>query len=85
MVFPTLLTVSLDIAFKLQSASPPAIGESSPIVNVLWATTNFIIGLFLFKIGEFEFGLTTDTYSFFTGALLVALVLAWHFGRVRNP
>ncbi|HTL89014.1 MAG TPA: hypothetical protein VL134_06415 [Leptolyngbya sp.] len=70
--------------FQTPFASPPAVGESSPIVNVLWGMTNFVIGAFLVSAGRFKFGVTSDTIAFFAGALLIAIGLAWHFGRVRN-
>lgn len=71
--------------FQTPFASPPAVGESSPIVNVLWGMANIVIGLLLvLKVGEFKFGLNFDTITFFVGAFLIAIILAWHFGRVRN-
>jgi len=70
--------------FQTPFASPPAVGESSPIINVLWGMTNFVIGLLLLRVGTFRLGLTADTIVFFAGALLIAVVLAWHFGRVRQ-
>lgn len=71
--------------FQTPFASPPAVGESSPIVNVLWGMTNIVIGfLLVLKVGEFKFGLNSDTIAFFVGAFLIAIILAWHFGRVRN-
>ncbi len=70
--------------FQTPFASPPAVGESSPIVNVLWGMTNFVIGSLLFGVGAFQFGVSSDTIAFFVGALLIAIGLAWHFGRVRN-
>lgn len=71
--------------FQTPFASPPAVGESSPIVNVLWGTANFVIGLWLLVgVSEFRLGLNPDTIAVFAGALLIALTLAWHFGRVRE-
>lgn len=71
--------------FQTPFASPPAVGESSPIVNVLWGMANIAIGLLLvLKVGKLKFDLNLDTLTFFGGAFLIAIVLAWHFGRVRN-
>jgi hypothetical protein len=71
--------------FQTPFASPPAIGESSPIVNVLWGMTNFVIGLSLIsEVGAFRLGLTVDTAIFLLGVFLIAVILAWHFGRVRK-
>lgn len=71
--------------FQTPFASPPAVGESSPIINVVWGMANIAIGLLLvFNFGEFKFGLNPDAITFFAGAFLIAITLAWHFGRVRN-
>ena len=70
--------------FQSPFASPPGVGESSPMVNVLWGFLNLAAGFALIDafpaagsaaIGQFlAFGL---------GALVMALALARHFGRVR--
>jgi hypothetical protein len=47
---------------KFQSPfdSPPGVGESSPLVNVLWGAANFIVGyVLIFGVGDFSFGFTT--------------------------
>jgi hypothetical protein len=70
--------------FQTPFASPPAVGESSPIVNVLWGMANFVIGLWLLSFDEPNLGLNLDTVAVFSGAFLTTITLAWHFGRVRN-
>jgi hypothetical protein len=71
--------------FQSPFASPPGIGESSPVVNVLWGAVNFIGGyLLLANAGFFEVELNLPTFSFFGGCLTIAVVLAMHFGKVRN-
>ena len=71
--------------FQSPFASPPGVGESSPLVNVVWGTANFVIGyLLLTGVGEFQGGLTLDTLTVAFGALLAGIGLAAHFGRVRS-
>lgn len=71
--------------FQTPFASPPAVGESSPIVNVVWGMTNFVIGgWLLLGIEALRVGLNLDTIALFLGAFAIAITLAWHFGRVRN-
>jgi hypothetical protein len=71
--------------FQSPFARPPGIGESSPIINVLWGFFNLVIGSFLLVgFGDFEIGLNIDTLVTGSGALLMALLLSWHFNRVRN-
>jgi hypothetical protein len=64
--------------FQSPFASPPGIGESSAIVNVLWGAFNFVVGYLLILHFGFE-PIATGL-----GALVLALWLAHHFGRVRN-
>jgi hypothetical protein len=71
--------------FQSPFASPPGVGESSPLVNVLWGTANFVVGwCLLFGVGEFRTGITRDCLMVLLGALVTAVALAIHFGRVRG-
>jgi hypothetical protein len=71
--------------FQSPFASPPGVGESSPLVNVLWGTTNLVAGwVLLFGVGEVTIGLTRDCLMVLLGALGTAVGLAIHFGNVRG-
>jgi len=71
--------------FQSPFAKPPGVGESSPIINVIWGLANLIVGLVLLSgIGEFNFGFSLDMLLFLIGFGVMALILAWHFGRVHN-
>ena len=71
--------------FQSPFASPPGVGESPPLVNVIWGTLNFLVGyLILYGVGNFEAGLTPDALLFGLGFALMAVTLAWHFGRART-
>jgi hypothetical protein len=71
--------------FQTPFASPPGVGESSALVNVVWGWLNFVIAGVLIMAafpplpppvgGCIAFGL---------GALAIALGLASHFGKVRR-
>lgn len=72
-------------SFQSPFASPPGVGESSAIINVIWGFVNFVIGyVLLFNFGNFLIGLNIDTFVTGSGALLTGITLAWHFQRVRN-
>jgi hypothetical protein len=71
--------------FQTPFASPPGVGESSAIVNVLWGFFNFIVGSALLRyffpplpppVG--------GSIATALGALIAALWLSYHFGKVRN-
>jgi len=71
--------------FQSPFASPPGVGESSPLVNVIWGMFNFVIGFALLcGVGDFQLGLNIDTLTVGLGILLTSIALSWHFGRVRN-
>jgi hypothetical protein len=71
--------------FQSPFAKPPGVGESSPLVNVLWGFFNFVVGYaLLLGVGDFEAGLNLSSLVTGIGALLNGLFLARHFGQVRN-
>ena len=72
-------------AFQSPFASPPGVGESSPVVNVLWGASNVFVGsVLLYKVGDFNAGVNLDTALCAIVALATAVVLANHFGKVRH-
>jgi hypothetical protein len=73
------------VRFQSPFASPPGVGESSPLINVLWGFSNFVIGyLLLHSVGDFKSGLSLDMLVLGLGVFVAGVGLAWHFGRVRN-
>jgi len=71
--------------FQSPFAKPPAVGESSAVVNVVWGLVNFVIAYALvWAVGDFKCGFTTDMLMVGLGALVGAVGLAWWFSRVRK-
>ena len=71
--------------FQSPFGSPPGVGESSPLVNVLWGMANLVIGYaLLFGVGTFAIGLSRDALVVGLGVLITGVGLARHFGRVRE-
>ena len=71
--------------FQSPFAKPPGVGESSPVINVIWGMINFVIGYGLLRgVGAFSFSDTAAMGAAALGALLAGAWLAWHFGRVRS-
>jgi hypothetical protein len=71
--------------FQSPFASPPGVGESSPIVNVLWGFLNLVIGCtLLFSFAPKGADVLLEWAFVGLGALLIAIFLAQHFGRVRS-
>jgi hypothetical protein len=71
--------------FQTPLASPPGVGESSPVVNVLWGFANLAVGFaLLWSFWPKGADVVAEWTLVGLGVLLSALFLAWHFGRVRN-
>ena len=71
--------------FQTPFASPPGLGESSALVNVIWGLANFIVGyVLIFAVGEFQIGLTVDALLVALGATFAAVISAWFFGRLHT-
>jgi len=71
--------------FQSPFASPPGVGESSPVVNVLWGFANLAVGLALLRSSDW---LGSDVLAGWlavgAGVLIAGLFLSSHFGRVRR-
>ena len=72
-------------AFPTPFASPPARGDSSPVVNVLWGFLNIAIGGALIYIFLPQLPPPWHLSAVaLIGALITALLLARHFAKVRR-
>ena len=70
--------------FQTPFASPPGVGESSPVVNVLWGFLNLAVGFaLLFEFAPKGADVVLEWVFVGLGALVMALFCAWNFGRVR--
>ena len=71
--------------FQSPFASPPGKGLSSSTVNVLWGMFNLAVAyLLVVRIGRFDLRRTRHVAAFALGALLMALMLARHFGELHG-
>jgi hypothetical protein len=72
-------------SFQSPFASPPGVGESSPVVNVLWGFLNLAVGFaLLFAFAPKGADVIVEWAFVGLGALVIALYLARHFGQVRS-
>ena len=70
--------------FPSPFARPPGQGLSSPVVNFVWGYLNLVICLALLSIARIEIGLNSPLILFLLGFLLLGLMDAYHFGKVRS-
>ena len=73
--------------FQTPFAKPPGEGLSSSTVNVVWGFANLVVGYFLCRIGGFDWHSVAQVATAGSGALLLSLMLARHFGKFHggNP
>jgi len=69
--------------FPTPFAQPSGQGLSSPVVNFLWGFLNLVIALALLSVARIQIGLNTPLLLFLIGFLLIGLLNAGHFARVR--
>lgn len=68
--------------FQSPFATPPGQGSSTATVNVLWGYFNLVIAyLLLCRVGKFDLRRTIHVVVAGLGGLLMALMLAYAFGR----
>ena len=70
--------------FQSPFASPPGIGESSALINVIWGMMNFVAAYALFGVGDFDLGFTRSVLMTGLGFGLIAVFLALYFEKVNQ-
>jgi len=67
--------------FPSPFADPPGKGLSSPLVNVLWALLNLVIGYLLFRASKINSKTKLALIIFFLGIALISIQLGVHFAE----
>jgi hypothetical protein len=72
-------------AFQSPFASPPGVGLSSSMVNVLWGLFNLAVAyLLICRVGDFNLRNTRHMLVLGAGMLIMSLMLAHTFGRLHG-
>ena len=72
-------------AFQSPFATPPGVGLSPAVFNVLWGAINFSIAwLLLARVGSFELRNVKPALAAGLGGFLAAAPLAWCFGQFHG-
>jgi hypothetical protein len=72
-------------AFQSPLASPPGVGLSSSLVNVLWGFSNLVTGyLLVCRVGSFDLRKTQHVLVLGAGILIMSLNLAHYFGGLHG-
>src|ERR1700761_3528266 len=82
---PHIVQGASGIRFQTPGASPPGVGESSAIINVLWGVFNLAIGIALLYIFLPQLPPPWPLCAVaLIGGLVLALYIAGRFGSVRK-
>lgn len=82
---PHLVNGISGFPFQSPFATPPGQGLSSSTVNVLWGMFNLAVAYGLVvRVGRFDLRRTRHVAALGLGALLMALMLARHFGELHG-
>ena len=82
---PHFVSGTMGRAFQSPFAKPPGKGLSSSTVNVLWGAFNAAVGyLLIFAVGDSSLRRPLLVLIAGVGALVMAVMLARHFGRFHG-
>jgi len=70
--------------FPSPFSKPPGKGLSSPMVNVMWALFNLLVGYILFRVGKVASGGDLALGVFFAGIAAISVMLAANFAK-KDP
>ncbi|MGD0709935.1 MAG: hypothetical protein ABR968_02015 [Bacteroidales bacterium] len=66
-------------AFPTPFADPPGKGLSSPMVNVIWALVNLLVGYVLLRVSKTNAKNKLSMIIFFAGIVFISLMLSVSF------
>lgn len=67
--------------FPTPFAKPPGKGLSSPMVNILWALLNLVVGYVLFRVGRVWSGDLPAVATFFAGIAAISMMCSVQFAK----
>jgi hypothetical protein len=70
--------------FPTPFAKPRGVGDSSPLINVLWGFFNLLVGLYLLSSHPVSIEFNFRLVILILGALAMSIYLSLHFGRVHR-
>jgi hypothetical protein len=70
--------------FPTPFAKPRGVGDSSPVLNFLWGTFNFLAGIYLLSRHAAAVGFNPGFITLIVGALVMGTYLSVHFGNIRQ-
>ncbi len=81
---PHLASGLQGLPFPSPFSKPRGIGDSSPLVNVLWGAFNLFASVLLLSRNPVTIGLSLNFAALVAGFLALGVQLSLHFGKVRQ-
>lgn len=82
---PHLVSGTLGRQLQTPFASPPGVGLSSAVINVLWGFFNLAVAYVLVgRVGRFDFRNTRQVVALGAGLLAMSIMLARTFARLHG-
>jgi len=82
---PHLISGVTGSAFQTPFASPPGVGESTAMINVLWGFANLVFAYFLvLRVGNFALRKTSSAAPFGAGVLAGVISCAYLFAHLHG-
>jgi len=66
-------------SFPTPFANPPGKGLSSPLINILWALFNLVIGYIFLRLGKVSQTNKWSLLAFFAGVVLISILSSISF------
>ena len=70
--------------FPSPFADPPGVGNSSPLINVLWGAFNLLIGYSLLRYSKLSVNNKTALWVLFLGIICMGVLLSTTFPQRHN-
>ncbi len=80
---PHLISALCGKPFPTPFAKPRGIGDSTPLVNLIWGFVNFSAGLYLLARHPVALKFDANLLLPLVGGLATGIYLALHFGKVQ--
>ena len=81
---PHLVSGLQGMPFPTPFANPHGVGDSSPLVNVLWGFANLVAGVVLLSRHPVLLSLNPALLALLIGVLVIAVFSSLHFGKVQK-
>jgi hypothetical protein len=72
------------LPFPTPFARPRGVGNSAPLINVLWGFANLAVGLWLAERHLHVASSNSEAAAALAGGLALGIYLALHFGKVQR-